>query len=85
MTDAMLIDMLLKFVLPAGGLFAAVFLLRWVALKLLYRFAPVWLVGSHGLLIDTKTRMGMLQTGNGNDQWRLGMQPGADSADHRCD
>jgi hypothetical protein len=61
MTDAMLIDMLLHFVLPVGGLFAAIVVLRRVALWLLYRVAPVWLVGPHGLLIDTKTNMGTLQ------------------------
>jgi hypothetical protein len=61
MTDAMLIEILRTFILPVAGLFGAVLILRWIALRLLYRFAPPWLVGPHGLLIDTKTKMGMLQ------------------------
>ncbi len=50
-----------SFVLPAAALFAAGWLAVWLLRGLLLRFAPRWLVGPNGFLIDTRGRLGILQ------------------------
>lgn len=66
MTDAQLIDLLVSFVLPAAALISLLLAVRWVALRLLYRFAPAWAVGPNGLLIDTRGKLGLLQMQDGD-------------------
>ncbi|MFN4158781.1 MAG: hypothetical protein ACK4GO_10310 [Gemmobacter sp.] len=58
MPDALILNIAL--------LFAALAVLRWLGLRLLYRFAPVWAVGPNGFLIDTTGRLGVWQMGDGH-------------------
>lgn len=55
------VDMLNGLVIYGAALLVAVLVLRAAALWALYRYAPVWLVGPNGFLIDTRTRLGLLQ------------------------
>lgn len=66
MFETLLNDTHAAFTLPVALMFGAgtgvVLLTRW----LLLRFAPAWLVGPHGILIDPKTRMEIVQIGHGH-------------------
>jgi hypothetical protein len=58
--------MIEKLVLNGGLLFLGVVAIRWLGLRLLYRFAPAWAVGPGGVLIDTRGRLGILQMRTGH-------------------
>jgi hypothetical protein len=55
-----------KLILNVALLFLGALAVRWVALRLLYRFAPEWAVGPGGFLIDTRGRLGIFQMRQGN-------------------
>ena len=59
--DAILSEMIVTFLLPAAALFGAAAVLLLVGRWLLLRFAPRWLVGPNGFLIDTRGGLGILQ------------------------
>lgn len=54
-------EMLASLATGVALLFGGVLALRWLGLRLLHRFAPAWMVGPAGVLIDTTGRLGMLQ------------------------
>lgn len=68
--DQVLNEIVARFFWPAVLIFGGGVVLVRVLRALLYRFAPSWLVGPNGLLIDTRTGHGMLQMGDGNENWR---------------
>ncbi|TNF62776.1 MAG: hypothetical protein EP307_06305 [Rhodobacteraceae bacterium] len=59
--DAILSEMMTTFLLPAAALFGAGAALLMVLRWLLMRFAPRWMVGPNGFLIDTTGGLGIFQ------------------------
>lgn len=62
----------------------------WLGRALLLRFAPQWMVGPGGFLIDTRSRLGLLQMQDRElEQWRnihdAHQGPSGPPTDTRCD
>ncbi len=63
-------------VLGFGSFFAAVIGIFWLGRALLFRFAPKWMVGPGGVLIDTRGNLGLMQMqDSGLEQWRNAHDP----------
>jgi hypothetical protein len=58
-------------ILGFGSFIGAVIAVVWLGRMLLLRFAPKWMVGPGGFLLDTRGRLGLLQMQDrGLEQWR---------------
>ena len=73
-----------------GLMFAGTAALVWLGRAVLVRFAPKWMVGPGGFLIDTRSRLGLFQLQDrGLEQYRerhgLGQQIGTGIDDRHCD
>ena len=65
----------------AAALFGGVAALFLCLRALLLRFAPRWMAGPGGLLIDTRGRLGLLQMRERHDRW----PDGGGGGDGGCD